>query len=451
MNAPRQVLVLGAGQSTPVLISDLLDHAQTSDWEVVVADRDEALAKQRVGDHPRGRALGIDARDRAVLRGLVAGSKVVVNFLAPVFQFPVAELCVELGAHMISASYLDLKMSHLDAEVRAKGLTFLGEMGLDPGIDHMSAMELIHRIRNDGGRVVSFASYGSGVPAPEDRGNNPLGYAITWNPRNIAMNGEAGAAYLENGSVQIAPFPDLFRRLWTLEVPGVGMMEAYPNRNSIGYQATYGLEHAHTLIRGTLRYPGFSETWYHIARLGLPNERLMIPRLAERTFGELTAMCVPAGPDPIEARVARRLGVSPDSKVIEDLRWLGLFGDQQIGALGDPAGSTPAGALTLLLADRLRLGATDKDMVVLMHDIETEWPDRPDPNQRFRSTLVYRGKAGGPTAMSTSVGLPAAIVARLLMVDSLPGAGVLIPTEEAIYRPVLEALANYGLKFEESP
>ena len=447
MASTDQVLVLGAGQSAPYLIRDLLAQAEQRGWTITVADIDEPLARARVNGHPRGRVRAIDASDESSLSGLIRESKVVVNLLAPRFQHAVAERCVAMGCHLVSASYLEPAVRELHQDAVRNGVTLLSEVGLDPGLDHMSALRLVHRIQREGGRISAFASYGSGVPAPENR-SNPFGYAITWNPRNVVMAGAKGAMYMRDGAVRIAAYPDVFRRTWSVEVPGVGPMEAYPNRNALTYLDSYGIADTRTLIRGTLRYPGFAETWYHIAQLGLPNDRHVIPGLSDRTFADLTAMFLPEGHDALPLRVARRLGVSPGGRVIDHLRFLGLFDERRIGEVGDP-GDTAAGALVLLLSERLRLSPTEKDMVVLHHEITAEWPDPARPRTEFRSTLIERGEPGGITAMAKTVGLPASIATGILMRGDLRLTGSHIPTHPEIYGPMLEALERRGLRFEE--
>lgn len=441
---PTSVVVLGAGQSAPYLIQDLLKQAEVHDWHVIVADRDEALARQRVGDHPRGEARGVDAMDPADLRSLMTGAKVVANFLAPPFQVPVAEICVELGQHMVSASYENPKLRALSAAAEAKGVTLLSELGLDPGMDHMSAMKLVHALQAEGARILSFASYGSGVPSPDSR-NNPLDYAITWNPRNVVMAASAGAQYLEDGRVKIVPYPEVFARTWPFEVDGVGTMEAYPNRDSLGYQQTYGLPDARTLIRGTLRYPGFSETWGQVARLGMPNETLTVPNLAERTWAEVTEMFLPGGGDrDLRLRTAEHLGLSPTGRIMENLGWLGLFDDTPTGARGQ----TVAGALIERLQAKLTLPAGGRDMVILAHELLVAYPD--GRRATARSTLVEHGEPDGMTAMAKTVGLPAALGVRLLMTDRFPRRGAVIPTTADVYTPLLEALEAEGLAFTET-
>jgi len=441
----QQILVLGAGQSAPYLISYLLERAASHDWQVVVADRDEGLAKDRVGGHARGQAVYVDATDTRGLHALISKAKVVVNFLAPPFQYPVAVICLELGKHMVSASYQDPRVKALHDKAESEGVTLLCEMGLDPGLDHMSAMKLIHGIQEDGGVVTHFASYGSGVPAPESC-NNPLNYAITWNPRNVVMAASSGSQYLVDGRIKVVPYPEVFHRTWPFEVPGLGMMEAYPNRDSISYRSVYGLSHVQTLIRGTLRFPGFSEAWYQVARLGLPNETLTIPKLAERTWAELVEMFLPPGETrDIRLRTARHLGISPSGGIMQTLTWLGLFSDEKIGV----AGSTPAEAMSHLLQDKLRLPEGGRDMVVLAHELLVHYPDDGNRKTRVTSTLIHKGEPDGVTAMATTVGMPSAIGARLLMNDAFPRAGSYIPIDPAIYRPMLKELEQAGLTFSE--
>jgi saccharopine dehydrogenase-like NADP-dependent oxidoreductase len=288
----KKILVLGAGQSTPYLIHYLLEEAESQGWFVTVGDRDISLAERRINKHPRGQAIGVDANDISLLGSLIQKSDVVVNLLAPALQHQVALECVERGKHMVSASYRDRNIRDLGAEAQRRGVLILNEVGLDPGIDHMSAMKVIHGIRGRGGRVTSFVSYGSGVPAP-DSCSNPLKYAVTWNPRNVVMSSEHGAQYMINNLIKIVPYHDVFSRSWPVEVQGIGTMEAYPNRDSLSYREFYGLEHTHQMVRGTLRYPGWSETWCQIVRLGLSNETLRIPNMADRTYAELLEMFIP--------------------------------------------------------------------------------------------------------------------------------------------------------------
>ncbi|MDY7108884.1 MAG: saccharopine dehydrogenase C-terminal domain-containing protein [Planctomycetota bacterium] len=442
----KQILVLGAGQSAPYCIAYLLEHAAAEDWFVTVGDIDVDLARRRLDGHPRGSAVRFDVNDSSLRTTQFENADVVVSMLPPQFIDPIAWECIDHGCHLISVSYRNKAVRDLDVDAHRHGLLLLSEMGLDPGIDHMSATALIRRVRDDGGRITSFCSYGSGIPAP-DQPQNPLRYLITWNPRNVAMAGEKGAQYMENGEIKIVPYPHVFHHTWTVEVDGVGTLEAYPNRDSLSYMDAFGLTDVKTMIRGTLRYPGWSETWSQIVKLGLPTEHARIPDLAERTYREVVEMFLPlnvSGPK-METRVARFLGISPTGRIIENMRWLGLFSDEKIGCEGE----TPADMLIHVLNRRMGLTDELRDVVVLVHELEVEYPEDDRPKERITSTLVAEGEAGGFTAMAKTVGLPAAIAVRLLLRDELHLTGSRIPTHPSIYDPILREIADEGLKFRE--
>ena len=440
----RQVLVLGAGQSAAYLIHHLLEESAEQDWFVTVGDVDRDLAASRVNGHPRGDAIRFDINDAELRATLIRAADVVVNMLPAAYQDLVAWDCVQHGRHMLSVSYRDRAVRELDPDARRKGVLLLFEMGLDPGIDHMSAMALIRRARDDGSRITAFRSYGSGIPAP-GQPVNPLRYVITWDPRNVVMAGFQGAQYMEEGRIKVVPFPQVFQHTWAVEVDGVGTLEAYANRDSLSYMQSFGLEDVQTMIRGTLRWPGWSETWGQIARLGLPNETLRIPGLADRTYAEVVDMFLPtrAGTASLEARLARFLGISPTGSIMENLRWLGLLSDERIGCRGE----TAASMMSHLLQHRLAADGT-RDMVILQHEIELETPD--GRAERIRSTLVENGEPGGFTAMSRTVGLPVAVAVRLLLRGELSLTGGLIPTHPAVYGPVLEEVEASGLRFTET-
>ncbi len=443
----KKILILGAGQSAPFLISYLLNEAEANGWFVTVADRDVKAAAARVDGHPRGDAIALNANDMAILSAQIKKSDVVVNMLAPQFQHLVAWECVQHGTHMISASYRDQRVRDLHNEAQRMDALVLCECGLDPGIDHMSAMSLITDVRKQGGVIEGFLSYGSGIPAPDSL-SNPMKYAITWNPRNVVMAAEHGAQYLKSGQIKIVPHWQVFRRSWVVEVEGLGTMEAYPNRDSLSYKHIYGLEHATTMIRGTLRYPGWSETWLQIVRLGLANEELRIPDLANRTYAEVLEMFLPrsASGDSLAQRVANHLQISPTGGIIDKMTWLGLFSDEPTGVDGESS----AEVLSHLLQKKLVLKENERDMVVLVHELEVCYPEENDRRERVVSTLIEYGQPNSFTAMSKTVGLPAAIAAKLLLTDDLPITGSHIPTHAAIYSAILNELSAAGLEFKKT-
>lgn len=442
----KNVLVLGAGQSATYLIRHLLDQADERDWFVTVGDRDPDLAARTVGGHPRGSAVAFDVNDAELRSTQIGRSAVVVNFLPPQFQGLVAWDCLQHGRHMISVSYQDRQIEALDADAQRKGVLFLTEVGLDPGIDLMSAMEIIHRVHERGGEVESFESYGSGVPAPEVDAN-PLRYCITWNPRNVVMAGEHGAQYLEQGRVKIVPWHQLFHHSWLKEVPGFGSMEAYPNRDSLAYRDKFGLARTETLIRGTLRYPGWSETWHQIVRLGLPNETIVIPDLEQKSFRQIVEMFLPetVSGSSIDFRVANYLQISTTGRIMDNLRWLGLLSPEPMGI----EGRTAADAMIFLLKNRLRLPEGARDVIILLHEIVARYPED-GRRELIRSTLVEYGEPGVTTAMAKTVGLPVSLAVRLILSGQPPLTGCHIPTHPAIYAPILHELAAEGLAFTET-
>jgi len=443
----KNILVLGAGKSSPYLISYLLEQAEKYDWFVVVADRDVDLAKSRVQGHARGNGIPFDVNDSEMRSTQISKADVVINMLAPRFQYLVALTCVSFGKHMISVSYQDQRILELETDAQRKGVLLLTEIGLDPGIDHMSAAQMVKKINEEGGIVKSFESYGGGLPAP-DTLSNPFKYVISWNPRNVVMAGENGAQYLEEGKIKIVPYHNVFLHTWPVHIAELGTMEAYPNRDSLLYRQQYNFQQAKTVIRGTLRYPGWSETWFQIVRLGLPNEKLHIPDLKDKTYAELTEMFLPTGGTEIgtiEGRVAKFLGISPTGQIMERMRWLGLFSDEKIGI----DVQTSAEVLTALLSEKLKLKDEARDMVILMHEIIAEYPAKGKYRKKITSTMIHFGERAGFTSMAKSVGLPAALVAKLLLTEQLPLTGCQLPTHPAIYRPVMKALAEEGFEFSE--
>lgn len=440
----KNVLVLGGGRSAVYLIAKLLEDAESEDLFLTVADQELAVAAAAIGDHAQATAVQLDIRDDALRSAQIKRSDLVIFMLPSTFQHLVAQDCVAHGRDMLSACYRYPATRSLDAEAKRQGILLLTEMGLDPGLDHMSAMALIRRVRGDGGRIEAFHSYGSGIPAP-GQPHNPLRYVLTWGPRNVVLAGQAGAQYMEEGEIKIVPPHNVFDRTWPCNVDGVGTLEAYANRDALSYMKAFGLEHASTMIRGTLRYPGFCETWHQIVRLGLPNETLQIPDLARRSYAEVVEMFLPPGRRgaTIQQRTAHHLQVSETGRVMENLRWLGLFSHAPIGCQGD----TACAMMVHLLKQKLALGPGQRDLVLLVHELEVAYPDR--PRQRITSTFALKGDPGGFTAMSQAVGLPVAIAARLRLSGQLALTGSRIPTHPAVYQPILAELEAQGLSFAE--
>lgn len=441
----KNVLILGAGQSSPYLISYMLKHAAEFDWFITVCDKDYSLANSRINGHVRGTALEFDVNDERQRTTLISKADIVINFLAPIFQFQIASDCLAHGKNCVTASYENPRVVDLHKDAERKGIIILNEMGLDPGIDHIMALSIIEKIKARKGVITSFTSYGSGLPAP-DSINNPLKYAITWNPRNVAMAGESGAQYMEEGKIKVLSQTQVFNRTWTVDVEGVGTLEAYPNRDSLVYIDEFHLEYVHTMIRGTLRYPGWCETWSQLIKLGIPNEIMRIPNLNQMTYEEFTSMFLPINlcGTKLETRVATYLGINPTGKIMENLRWLGLFSKEKIS--DDP--KTAAEVLTNLLKEKLTLPSGGRDMVILVHELEASFSDT-NKRERIISTMVHYGEPNGLTAIAKTVGLPAGIAAKLILTNQLSLSGCYIPIIPQIYTPVMEELRKEGIDFTE--
>jgi saccharopine dehydrogenase-like NADP-dependent oxidoreductase len=442
----KKILVLGAGKSAPYMIDYLLNKSEKYDWFITVGDRDLNLARKSVKRHARSDVVALDLNDAELRLRQIEKADVVINFLPPAFQYLIALGCIAKGKHMITASYQDDRVADLVNDAHRKGILILNEMGLDPGIDHMSAMAVIDKVRTRKGIIKSFKSYGSGLPAPESA-DNPLKYAITWNPHNVVRAGEVGAQYLYQGQIKILPYHEVFQRTWNFELDGVGRMEAYPNRDSLKYQWLFGLEHVDTMIRGTLRYPGWSETWLQIVRLGLTNESMRIPNICQYSYRDLVEMFLPLHQSSanLEHRIANFLNISPTGTIMHQLEWLGLLSDDPIECNGD----TAADVLIGILIKKLTLPDNGQDMVALVHEIEAEFPKNKITKERITSTFVEYGEPGGFTAIAKTVGLPAAIATKLLLTDRLPITGCHIPTHSAVYSAVLPELEKEGLVFKE--
>ena len=442
----KKILILGAGQSAPFLISYLLEQAKLNDWFVTVCDRDVKLAENSVNNHPNGKALEFDVNDDTQRENQIQNCDVVVNFLAPMFQLLIATECVKHKKHVVTASYENPKVAQLNNEAIEKNILILNEMGLDPGIDNMSAMKIITGIRNKGGNVKSFISYGSALPAPEVR-SNPLNYCITWNPANVVTAGDAGAQYLENGQMKILPYQQVFNRTWNVDIKDLGRFEAYPNRDSLLYQKIFKLENAETVIRGTLRNSGWSETWTQLIKLGVTQGTLLLPDVAELTYRDFSEMYLPQNISgtKLELRIANYLGINPTGTIMKNLEFLGLFSDEKIGKNF----KNSVELMTDLIKKKLPLPENSRDMVILHHEIEASYPT--GKNEKIISTLVdYGNPQSKITAIAKTVGAPAAIAVKLLLKGELNLRGCLIPTHHEIYPKILDELQNLDLRFTES-
>ncbi|MFN9519038.1 MAG: saccharopine dehydrogenase C-terminal domain-containing protein [Bacteroidota bacterium] len=435
----QRILVLGAGLSSSYLIHYLLNHAQSGNLYITVADSSAEAAQQKVTGFTNAQAVAIDVNDVYELSLLVKEHDVVISLMPPALHVRVAKACIEHKRNLITASYVTDEMRELHTEAIKANVLLLNEAGLDPGIDHMSAMQLIHRIQKDGGVVKSFRSYTGGLIAPEFD-NNPWHYKFKWNPRNVVLAGQATAAYMENGELKYIPPSRIFTQTQSVKVQGTAY-EGYANRDSLSYIKPYGIESSHTVLRGTLRINGYCSSWNHLVRLGLTDDTFAVKDAHRLTYRQLLSAFTPGSDlNKLEQRVCDFLSISQSSESFSKLYWLGLFADEPI-AIRE---GTPAQILQLLLQQKWKLNKGDLDQIVMLHSIQYEINGQLKIHE---SSLVVKGENEQLTAMAKTVGLPMGIAARLLLEGKLRGSGVQIPIHAELYEPVLDELKRYGIVF----
>jgi saccharopine dehydrogenase (NADP+, L-glutamate forming) len=438
----NNILIIGAGLSSSSLIKYVLDKASANSWFVTVADAVLENAENKIGKHPQGRAVWLDVMKVNDRRELISRADVVVSLLPAHLHLEVAHDCVKLKKHLITASYVSQEMYRLGDEARDRELIFMGEMGLDPGIDHMSAMKMIDDIKEQNGKITSFYSYTGGLIAPESA-DNPWNYKFTWNPRNVVLAGQGTAQYLENGKLRYTPYSRLYKEKKEVNIPNIGVLEAYANRDSLLYRDVYGLADIPNILRGTLRNVGFCEAWDALIQIGLTDADFPILHSGEISYHELMDAYVDKyNGGSVKERIALMLGEEENSLIMQKLDWLGLFSKKKIKL----PNATPALILEHLLREKWKLKATDKDWVVMHHEIDYELKGE---KRRRTSTMSLKGKNDEDTAMAQTVGLPMGIFVKLVVEGKIQSRGVQIPVMKEVYEPVLAELAEYGIVFKE--
>jgi len=433
----KRVLVLGAGLVAGPLVRYLLDADR---FTVTVASRTVEKARRLVGDAKNGEALGLDVHDEAALERLIADHDLSISLLPYVYHPLVARLCVKHGKDMVTTSYAKDEMRSLDGPARVAGVILLNEIGVDPGIDHMSAMRVIDRIKGSGGRLVSFTSNTGGLPAPEAN-DNPFGYKFSWAPRGVLLAGKNPARYLKDGKVVDVPASELFAHHWTTKIEGFGELEVYPNRDSLPYIESYGIESVRDMFRGTLRYPGWCDTLKAIVDLGLLDEEER--DLSGLTLSQVTTRLIRSDGADLKGDLAEWLGLPVDSKELANLEWLGLLSDEPV----PPGANSYLDLLASVMLSKMQYAPGERDMLVMQHQFIVEYPDR---SEEITATLIEYGIPNGDTAMSRLVGLPAAVAAKLILLGEIDLTGVRIPTIPEIYDPVLDELERLGIAFNET-
>jgi len=438
----KKILVLGAGLSTPSLITYLLENSEKSEWQVSVGDISEEVAASRINNHPNGRAFAFDVNNEEQKNTEIKNADIVISMLPARLHSIVADSCLKFKKNLVTASYVAKDIKALEEKVKKTGILFLNEVGLDPGIDHMSAMDIIDSIKAEGGELLSFKSSTGGLVAPK-YDNNPWNYKFTWNPRNVVLAGQGGAQLIWKGMYKYIPYHKLFTRLQTINFDGYGEFEVYPNRDSLGYRSAYGIESIPSMLRGTIRRPGYSKTWNTLVQLGVTDDSFVIENSENLTYRDFTNSFLRYDRDrTVEDKFAEYVGIDHDSFSLYKIRWLGLFSDKKIGLKR----ATPAQILQNLLEEKWGLEPDDKDMIVMQHGFEYKLKGK---FYRIISSMVVEGKDNIDTAMAITVGLPVAIGCKLILEGKIKDTGVKIPTSENIYKPILKELANYGIVFKE--
>ena len=434
----KKILVLGAGMVSRPMIQYLLDQP---DYHVIMASRTVSKAEEMIHGHPQGEAFSLDVNDDKKVEDFVSKADVVVSLLPYTYHVKVAEMCIKHKKQMITTSYVSDAMKALDKKAKAAGILILNECGLDPGIDHMSAMRIIHKIENNKGKVISFKSTTGALPSHEAN-NNPFGYKFSWSPRGVLLASRNAAKWLEDGKEISIPSEQLFENYILQDVKGIGAFENYPNRNSVPYKDMYGLKDATTVYRGTFRMTGWCETLRNIVALGWLAEEL--PKgFAGKTYADLTRQLIGAKlNENIQQAAAKYLYLKPYSAVIKRLEWLGLFGNDPL----PKDKNSPLDYLNVLTLQKMSMGDHERDMVVMHHEFLAEYPSK---KEYVTSTLVDYGIPDGDTSVARTVALPAAIAVKMILKKEINMTGVHIPVVPEIYNPILDELEEMGIKFEE--
>ncbi|UEG49414.1 saccharopine dehydrogenase NADP-binding domain-containing protein [Ferruginibacter lapsinanis] len=420
----KTILLFGAGKSATVLIDYLLEETKTNKWKFIIADANKEQIVSKTNHSPFAEAIEMDITDDDKREAVIQRAHVVISMMPPALHYLIAKDCVELRKHLLTASYIDNKIKSLSDEIRHRKLLFLCEMGLDPGIDHMSAMKLIDGIKNEGGAITSFKSHCGGLVAPESD-DNPWHYKISWNPRNVVLAGKSGANYKEHNATLHKSYEGLFTHCEEVVVDGLPPLVYYPNRDSLSYIPIYKLQSVQTFIRTTLRHPVFCIGWDAIVQADLTNDMDVI-NTSGLTFSAWSAAILPF--------------VNDSNKTL--LAYLGLFEDEPVPTTA----KTSADILQYLLELKLPMKSEDKDMVVMLHEIIYELKGK---LYDVKSSLVVEGEDGIRTAMAKTVGLPLGITAKLLLNGDIKLTGLHIPIIKEIYDPVLHELSNMGICFTE--
>jgi len=440
----RKILLIGAGKSTSSLIKYLKEKSETENIHITVGDLSLETAQKIAGNHPRTEAISLDIFKDEERQNAIQKADIVISMLPARFHIAVAKDCIKYEKNMVTASYVSDEMQILDEQVKEKGLVFMNEIGVDPGIDHMSAMQVIDRIRDKGGKLLLFESFTGGLVAPESD-TNLWNYKFTWNPRNVVVAGQGGAAeFMQEGRFKYIPYHRLFRRTEFLEVDGYGRFEGLANRNSLKYQSVYGLNDIRTLYRGTLRRVGFSKAWNMFVQLGMTDDTYQMTDSENMSYRDFVNSFLPYSPtDSVELKTRYSLKIDQDDVMWEKLLELDIFNpNKKIGIKR----ATPAQALQKILEEKWTLAPDDKDMIVMYHKFGYEIDGK---TNQIDSTMVLKGDDQTYTAMAKTVGWPLGMATLKILNKKITTPGVQRPITKEVYEPILKELAENGIEFKE--
>ena len=440
----RHILIIGAGRSASSLIQYLLNKSEDENLHLTIGDLSLELAQRKTKHHKNATAIALDIYNEEQRRNEIQKADIVISMLPAFMHIEVAKDCILFKKHMVTASYISEEMQNLDQLAKENNLIFMNEIGLDPGIDHMSAMKVIDEIRDQGGKIILFESFCGGLVAPESD-NNLWNYKFTWNPRNVVLAGQGGAAkFIQEGSYKYIPYHKLFRRTEFMEVEGYGRFEGYANRDSLKYRSVYGLDDVLTLYRGTIRRVGYSKAWNMFVQLGMTDDSYTMENSETMTYREFTNSFLPYHPtDSVEIKLRLSLKIDQDDIKWDKLLELDLFNPTKMVGLKN---ATPAQILEKILTDSWTLEEHDKDMIVMYHKFGYEIDGK---QKQIDSKMVCLGDDQTYTAMAKTVGLPVAMATLQILNGNIKTPGVQLPINREVYLPILKELEEYGVIFHE--
>ncbi|MBL4593404.1 MAG: saccharopine dehydrogenase NADP-binding domain-containing protein [Flavobacteriales bacterium] len=439
----KKILLIGAGRSTSSLVQYLLFNAEKENWFLTIADQSKDLASESADNHKNAKAIAFDVNNDEERERLIDENDLIISMLPAHLHMSVANDCIKYKKHLATASYVSEEMKALDSEAKAAGIVMMNEIGVDPGIDHLSAMRVIDDIREKGGDLEVFETFTGGLVAPESD-NNPWGYKFTWDPRNVVLAGQGTCKFIQNKRYKYIPYHKLFRRTEIIEIDGYGKFEGYANRDSLQYREIYGLEDIPTMYRGTLRKPGFCKAWHYFVKMGVTDDTYVMEDSENMTNRQFINSFLPYNPhDSVELKFKHYFNIRQDDvEIFEKFVWLGIFDETKIG-LKD---ATPAQILQHILEQKWTLEDDDKDMILMWHRFRYKLNGE---DKELHSSMVVKGDDQKYTAMAKTVGLPLAISVKMILNGTISTPGVHVPIVKEIYNPILDELENYGINFIE--